>query len=147
MIKSHICTFPEVFVCLVPKDTHTFLFRSGWLFPPINVKLLWVQSIMALPLSTHDHDLTHSPILCPNDVDTASDSEDCVSISTFDTSLASEVDSADLNSDSADSTIAPDGPSEFDINLRLQLEVANRVSFSIFIPSLTNRTHPSSIVN
>lgn len=93
------------------------------------LKLVWVQPIMALPLSIHDHNLAHLPIVCPSNADTPSDTEDRVSISTFDTSFASEVDSADLNSDSADSATAPEGH-DTNIHAHAQLEVANRVSFA-----------------
>lgn len=100
---------------------------------PINVELLWVQPIMALPLNTHDCTPTRFPTADPNELDVSSDSEDNISVSTFDTSLASEVDSADLNSDSADSSTASDGSPDHDTILRAQLEVANKVRITFYI--------------
>jgi hypothetical protein len=81
------------------------------------------------PLNASDLAPTSSPIVLSSDA-SVSDSDENTSISSLDTSLASEVDSADLNSNSTDNEADPNHPSiqEIEIRcLRAQLEVANEV--------------------
>jgi hypothetical protein len=103
---------------------------------------------MVSPLNIHRCTPTCFPIVSPSDAGISSDSEDNVSVSTFDTSLASEVDSVDLDSSSNDGSTASDGSPEHDTDLRTRLEVANKVrSNNLLYCHLLLTVRPSSTVN
>lgn len=85
---------------------------------------MWVQLAMNIP----DYTIPLSPVVGPCATGAPPDSEeDDVSVSSFPTSLASEVDSEDLNSDSAESNTVSDPLPGPDIDLCVQLMVANKV--------------------